>query len=312
MRLYIPLLIALTTSTAPAQSPPATASAAGAPANYATTSELAPRSRTDATVPLATPPPLPAPSPRFDTPLVIDYSPDEIPIIRTRIRYSTVIILPITERIIETVCGDKEWWQIDPVENMIYIKPTKASISTNLTVLGKSGTLYAFALEEITESPNLKPQVKVTVRWPATIQAENAVHGPKYVTKAELDAVIQDYQQQLQTATENVRTARTAAQTFVQDEVSKMRTQYPAELQFNYDIALDSKPFYVRAMYSDKKFTYLKLDAPEAPAVYEIKDGKPNLVNFDYVNGIFIIRKVIDQGYLAIGKAKLHFTKKTQ
>ena len=91
-----------------------------------------------------------------------------------------------------------------------------------------------------------------------------------------------------------------------------MRTQYPAELQFNYDIALDTKPFYVRALYSDKKFTYLKLDAQEAPAVNEIKTGKPNLVNFDYVNGVFIIRKVIYQGYLAIGKAKLHFTRRAQ
>ena len=46
--------------------------------------------------------------------------------------------------------------------------------------------------------------------------------------------------------------------------------------------------------------------------MYEIKDGKPNLVNFDYVNGVFIIRKVVDQGYLAIGKAKLHFTRRAQ
>jgi type IV secretory pathway VirB9-like protein len=301
MRLYLTLLIALTTSTVPAQPRPTTIPA---------TLPAATRIALEPTAPLATPPSIAIPPPRFDKPLVIDYSPDEIPIIRTHIRYSTVIVLPASERIIETVCGDKDWWQIDPVENILYVKPTKASISTNLTVLGKSGTLYVFALEEITESHNLQPQVKVTVRWPESIRIENATHGPKYVTKAELDSVVQDYQQQLQTATQNVRTAQTAAKTYVQDEVTKMRTQYPAELQFDYDIALDSKPFYVRAMYSDKKFTYLKLDAPEAPAVYEIKDGKPNLVNFDYVNGIFIIRKVIDQGYLAIGKAKLHFTKK--
>ena len=298
MRSYLfPLLIALAASTAPAQH---------IAAPIVTSAPSAVR------VPFATPTPTPALSPRFDAPLVIDYSPDEIPIIHTRIRYSTVIVLPPTERIIETVCGDKEWWQIDPIENMIYIKPAKASISTNLTILGKTGVLYVFALEEITEQPNLKPQVKVTVRWPTSIRDATIAQGPKYVTKVELDSVVQDYQQQLQTAGENVRTAQSAAKTYVQDEVTKLRTQYPAELQFDYDIALDSKPFYVRAMYSDKKFTYLKLDAPEAPAVYEIKDGKPNLVNFDYVNGIFIIRKVIDQGYLAIGKAKLHFTKKSR
>ena len=269
-----------------------------------------PRNPTPYTV--ATPPETPPSPPSFRAPFDIEYSPDVVPIIQTRIRYVTVIVLPASERIIETVCGDKDWWQVDPVENMLYVKPTKASISTNLTVLGKSGTLYEFALEEITEVANAKPHVKVTIRWPESIKTEQAVHGPKFVTKAELDSVVQDYQQQLQIAAENVRTVQTAAKTVIQDEVTKMRTQYPAELQFNYDIPLDTKPFYVRALYSDKKFTYLKLDAPEAPAVYEIKDGKPNLVNFDYVNGVFIIRKVIDQGYLAIGKAKLHFTRRTQ
>ena len=261
---------------------------------------------------VATPPETPQPGPEFRAPFDIEYSPDVVPIIQTRIRYVTVIMLPPSERIIETVCGDKDWWQVDPVENMIYVKPTKANIATNLTILGKSGTLYEFALQDVTEIPNTKPHVKVTVRWPESIKNEQAVHGPKFVTKAELDSVVQDYQQQLQVAAENVRTVQTAARTVVQDEVTKMRTQYPAELQFNYDIPLDTKPFYVRALYSDKKFTYLKLEASEAPAVYEIKDGKPNLVNFDYINGVFIIRKVIDQGYLAIGKAKLHFSRRTQ
>jgi type IV secretion system protein VirB9 len=264
------------------------------------------------TVQTAPPPAPPAPALAFRPPFDIEYSPDVVPIIQTRIRYVTVIVLPASERIIETVCGDKEWWQVEPVENMLYVKPAKASISTNLTVLGKSGTLYGFALEEISEIENAKPHVKVTVRWPLSIKNEQAVSGPRFVTKAELDSIVEDYQRQLQVAAENVRTVQAAAKTVLQDEVTKMRTQYPAELQFTYDISLDTKPFFVRAMYTDKKFTYVKLDAPEAPAIYEIKDGKPNLVNFDYVNGVFIIRKVVDQGYLTIGKAKLHFTRRNQ
>lgn len=303
------LLLSFAASAALAQAPAAPVPPAAAPTQG---SRSVQRVKDPSPYSIATPSETPPSPPSFRAPFDIEYSPDVVPIIQTRIRYVTVIVLPPSERIIETVCGDKDWWQVDPVENLLYVKPTKASISTNLTVLGKSGTLYEFALEEITEVANAKPHVKVTVRWPESIKTEQAVHGPKFVTKAELDAVVQDYQQQLQVAAENVRTVQTAAKTVLQDEVTKMRTQYPAELQFNYDIALDTKPFYVRALYSDKKFTYLKLDAQEAPAVYEIKDGKPNLVNFDYVNGVFIIRKVIDQGYLAIGKAKLHFTRRAQ
>ena len=36
----------------------------------------------------------------------------------------------------------------------------------------------------------------------------------------------------------------------------------------------------MRAIWHDGQFTYLKSDATELPALYELKDGKPALVNF--------------------------------
>ncbi len=36
-----------------------------------------------------------------------------------------------------------------------------------------------------------------------------------------------------------------------------------------------------------------------------MKDGNPNLINFDLVNGTYIIPKILDSGYLTIGKKKL-------
>ena len=49
--------------------------------------------------------------------------------------------------------------------------------------------------------------------------------------------------------------------------------------------------------------------ASEKPAIYEVKDGKPNLINFDLVNGTYIVPKIVDNGYLAIGKKKLAFVR---
>ena len=40
------------------------------------------------------------------------------------------------------------------------------------------------------------------------------------------------------------------------------------------------KPFLVRSIWHDGQFTYLKSDATELPALYELKDGKPSVVNF--------------------------------
>ena len=60
-------------------------------------------------------------------------------------------------------------------------------------------------------------------------------------------------------------------------------------------------------MYNDDKFTYLQARPEETPVIYEIKDGKPNLINFRYDNGVYVVEKILDEGYLAIGKQKLKF-----
>ncbi len=41
-----------------------------------------------------------------------------------------------------------------------------------------------------------------------------------------------------------------------------------------------------------------------------MKDGKPNLVSFQIENGVYIIPKIVDAGYLVIGKKKLTFTRR--
>ena len=56
------------------------------------------------------------------------------------------------------------------------------------------------------------------------------------------------------------------------------------------------------AIYHDEKFTYIKSAAQEKPTIYEVKDGNPNLINFDLSNGVYVIPKIVDKGYLALGK----------
>jgi len=42
----------------------------------------------------------------------------------------------------------------------------------------------------------------------------------------------------------------------------------------------------------------------------EVKDGKPNLISFQFESGVYIAPKIIDNGYLAIGKKKLPFARR--
>jgi type IV secretion system protein VirB9 len=41
-----------------------------------------------------------------------------------------------------------------------------------------------------------------------------------------------------------------------------------------------------------------------------LKDGKPNLISFQVENGVYIVPKVIDSGYLAVGTKKLPFARR--
>ena len=46
--------------------------------------------------------------------------------------------------------------------------------------------------------------------------------------------------------------------------------------------------------------------------MYEIKDGKPNLVNFELRNGVYVVSKILDSGYLVVGKKRLNFERHAQ
>jgi Conjugal transfer protein len=65
-----------------------------------------------------------------------------------------------------------------------------------------------------------------------------------------------------------------------------------------------------RYVYHDDKFTYIKTSAPEKFSIYEMRDGKPNLVNYELRDGTYIIPKVMDSGYVELGKKRMDFARK--
>ncbi len=94
-----------------------------------------------------------------------------------------------------------------------------------------------------------------------------------------------------------------------QGAIDRGITKFVSNVRFPYRFEAGKKPFNVRAMYNDDKFTYIQARPEETPALYELKDGKPNLINFDYQGGVYVVQKILDRGYLMIGKQKLTFTR---
>ena len=91
------------------------------------------------------------------------------------------------------------------------------------------------------------------------------------------------------------------------EAVSTFRREYPGRLEFVYGTPKYERPFYVRSIWHDGEFTYIRADAHELPALYEVKDGQPSVVNFQVQEGTYVIPKVLESAYLALGKERFSF-----
>src|SRR5271166_6476210 len=243
-----------------------------------------------------------------DSARIVKYAQNDIVPIKAKLRFSTLIILPEKEEILDFTTGDKEFWVINGAHNLCYIHPAQAGIRSNLNLITASGHVYSFLLTEISNQPNAEPDLKLFVepKEDSGVAANSGLRG--YVSAGEAQA----YKKELETLRSQTAEQVRSAQAQSAEQVNHFRSSYATKLQFDYP--LDSKagrePFLVSAIYHDDSFTYIKCGAREKPALYEIKDGKPNLISFQFENGVYIAPKIIDTGYLAIGKKTLPFARR--
>src|SRR5919198_4489822 len=79
--------------------------------------------------------------------------------LQTRLRFTTMIVLPEDEEILDVVCGDKDFWVISAAHNIAHVKPAKDGAATNLNLVTATGTVYSFLLNE--QSGTSPPDLKV-------------------------------------------------------------------------------------------------------------------------------------------------------
>ncbi|MGC1782101.1 MAG: TrbG/VirB9 family P-type conjugative transfer protein [Acidobacteriaceae bacterium] len=225
---------------------------------------------------------------------IVHYHSNDIVSIRAKMRYTTLIQLPPTEKILEVATGDKDFWIIDAVGNYCFLHPAKEGIHSNLNLITDKGTVYSFTLDD---DESAQPDLKVVIdpSDPSSIAAANG--ADKLVSASDVAAA--HAQAQL-------------AKSHAAQAVEQFRADYPIQaLKFDYTFHND-KSFDVSAIYHDDKFTYIKSAAAEKFAVYEIKDGKPDLITFQLKDGTYILPTVVDKGYLDFGKRRLEFQRKGQ
>jgi type IV secretion system protein VirB9 len=148
---------------------------------------------------------------------LIKYHANDIISVRAKMRYTTLIELPSTEKILEVATGDKDFWIIDTVGNYCFLHPAKEGIHSNLNLITDKGTVYSFTLDDVESGdPDLK--VVIEPSDPSSLAAANG--AGKLVSSSEVEAARAQVQ---------------VAQTRAVAAVEQFRADYPTSaLKFDY------------------------------------------------------------------------------
>ena len=235
-------------------------------------------------------------------------NPDRIIRVRTRVRHTTVIQLPGRENILDFVVGDSEYWHLTGAANLAFLKPISEGVNTNVALVCESGRIYSFLVSEQPGQPHLVVRIASAAENDPRISP--TIHQPAFVARDQVAA----YQQMAEQARQTAVAAQTQAEQQIaavrqqaEVEINSFRAVYPTRIKFPYRLADKARkwPFLVQGMWHDGQFTYLRSNAQESPALYEIKDGKPALVAYDLTeDGLYVARHLLGDGWLQIGKEK--------
>ena len=228
---------------------------------------------------------------------------DTPPVVRAGLLQSTLILLPDQEKVANVFAGDTVDWVFDGghiASRFISIKPKLANSTTDVHIVSDHGNEYTLQLREVSGDDDPHFDSKIFIAPGDKAAKDRLIEMPVFVPAAELDKAKQEAvaAQAAQAAT--LKAEKTQEETY--------RSQYPGSLHFDYTWDKSKgKELGLQAIWRDDKFTYLRGQFQETPALYEVKDKKPSLINFDFSNGLYTVPKQLENGYLAIGKQKVEF-----
>ena len=204
-----------------------------------------------------------------------------------------MILLPEQEEILDVVCGDRDFWVISAAQNIAHVKPAKEGAATNLNLVTASGRVYSFLLTE--QKGATGPEGVRDGR-----SQRRHAGQPKFYSAADMSALQAE-------VTERAGGGRSRAAAGGRGHRELQARSIRRRCSSSTARRSTSSRSSCASVWHDGQFTYIKADAAELPALYEVKDGSPALVNFQVEHGTYVVPKVLDRGYLALGKARFEF-----
>lgn len=228
---------------------------------------------------------------------------DTPPVIRAGLLQSTLILLPQEEKIATVFGGDTVNWVFDGghvASRFISVKPKVAGASTDVHIVSDHGNEYTLQLHEVTGDEDPHFDSKVFLNPGDKAAKDRLTELPVFVPAADLEKAKQE--------AAAAKAAQAAELKSEADKAEVYRSTYPGSLRYDYRWEpKKGNGLGLQEIWHDDKFTYLRGHFQETPALYEMKEGKGSLINFDFSNGLYTVPKVLDDGYLEIGKKKVEF-----
>ncbi len=225
------------------------------------------------------------------------------PLIRAGLLQSTLILLPNEEKVTTVFGGDIINWIVDGghvASRFVSVKPKVVNAATDIHIISDHGNDYTLQLREVSGEGDTHYDSKMFIEPGDKASKDRLASLPVFVPAADLEKAKADA-----AAAEKAKAAELKLEA---DKAEQYRSQYPGRLHFDY--VWDEKKgreLGLEQVWHDDKFTYLRGHFQETLALYEVKDKKPSLINFDFSDGLYTVPKQLDNGYLAIGKKKVEF-----
>src|SRR5215813_10773637 len=119
----------------------------------------------------------------------VKYSQQDIVSVRAKLRFSTLIVLPQNEEILDYATGDKEFWIINGAHNLCYVHPAQAGIRSDLHLITSTGRVYSFLLSEVSNDPSAEPDLKLFIEPKEESSIADSTGLQNYVRASEAEAL---------------------------------------------------------------------------------------------------------------------------
>lgn len=229
----------------------------------------------------------------FDPPRSIQISEKDIPTVYGCDGQLLMISMPDQELIRVAGFADADNWKVavdQAARGQMLIK-FGSILTTSALLQVTSNRNYGYTILVEANAGHCDTRVKLVADEPLNTKIKTIEPWVSPEAAAALKAKAEQAEKEAQMATENAKA-----------EKANFQQQYTHQLEFdyNYDKKQAAK-FQIESIGQDGKFTYIWTHAKEPPAFYEIKAGKPSLIQFDFAKGVYTTARVVDEGYLVIG-----------